>query len=181
MSALASVAATGRYYTTLGVATATGIPATTILAWERRYGLPQPERDAGGRRRYTQADVELVVAMGARTADGVLGEMAARELRAAPGTLPPPRPALVYLPTEVKEVHCLHCGATSGELQLQRAPHGMQTRFVPALGAAPPRRGPNDNPLCGRCNGALFAEPIEQRSLPPFAREAAAVREQGAA
>ena len=46
MSALASVSATGRYYTTLGVATATGIPATTILAWERRYGLPQPGSEA---------------------------------------------------------------------------------------------------------------------------------------
>src|SRR3954454_5601369 len=99
MSAIESVAADSRYYTTLGVALATGIPATTILAWERRYGLPQPERGAGGRRRYSEADAELLRAMRARTRDGVRAEIAARELSAAPGTLPPPRPALVYLPT----------------------------------------------------------------------------------
>jgi hypothetical protein len=181
MSVIESVAADSRYYTTLGVAQATGIPATTILAWERRYGLPQPDRGLGGRRRYSEADVELLRAMRARTRNGVRAELAARELRAAPGTLPPPRPALVFLPTDVKEVHCLHCGATSGELQIQRAAHGVQTRFVLARGALPPRRGPGEKPLCGRCNGALLAEPVEQRSLPPFARPAAALPEQGAA
>src|SRR5438067_13738221 len=99
MSMIESVASNNRHYTTLGVAQATGIPATTILAWERRYGLPQPERGPGGRRCYSEADVELVRAMRARTAEGVRAEMAARELRAGPGALPP-RPALVYLPTE---------------------------------------------------------------------------------
>src|SRR5438105_10141168 len=112
MSVIDCVATDGSHYTTLGVAQATGIPATTILAWERRYGLPQPERGPGGRRSYSEADIAVLRAMRARTADGVRAELAARELCAPPGTLPPPRPALVYLPTEIKEVHCLHCGAT---------------------------------------------------------------------
>ncbi|HEY7063533.1 MAG TPA: MerR family transcriptional regulator [Chloroflexota bacterium] len=181
MSAMDTLAADARYYTTLGVARATGIPATTILAWERRYGLPRPERGPSGRRRYSEADVTLLRAMRARTADGVRAELAARELCAPPGTLPPPRPALIYLPTDIKEVHCLHCGATSGELHTQRAAHGVETRFVRAPGAPPPRRGTGQQPLCGRCSGALFVEPIEQRSLPPFPRPATALPTQGAA
>ncbi|HZR98331.1 MAG TPA: MerR family transcriptional regulator [Chloroflexota bacterium] len=181
MATTDSALSTDRHYTTLGVAQATGIPATTILAWERRYGLPRPDRDAAGRRRYSQADVELVLAMRARTADGVRAETAARELRAGPDAPLPPRPALVYLPTEVKEIQCLHCGTSSGELQVQRGAQGMHTRFVPALGAALPRRGPGAQPLCGRCNGALLAEPLGQRNLPPFGRAATPRLEQGAA
>jgi hypothetical protein len=130
---------------------------------------------------YSQSDVKMLLAMRGRTAAGVRAELAARELRAEPGTRPPPRPALVYVPTDVKEIHCLHCGAVSGELQFQRAAQGVQTRFVPAPGAPAPRRGRGGKPLCGRCNGALFAEPLEQRSLPPFARPAPALPEQGAA
>ncbi|HLH24106.1 MAG TPA: MerR family transcriptional regulator [Chloroflexota bacterium] len=181
MSAPESAAVADRHYTTLGVARATGIPATTILAWERRYGVPQPERGPDGRRRYSAADVELLLAMRARTADGVRAETAAREVLAEPGALHAPRPSPVYLPTDVKEIHCLHCGATSGELYIQHVAHGVQTRFVRAPGAPPPRRGPGAKPRCGRCDGALFAEPLEQRSLPPFPDRPSARPRRGAA
>ena len=169
-------------YSTLAVSRTTGIPATTILAWERRYGLPRPHRDSGGRRVYSQADVEMLRAMRARTADGVRAEMAARELLAVDGPpLPPSRPRLVYLPTDIKEVGCLHCGELSGELQLQRAPHGPLARFVLAPGAVPPRRGPGNRPRCGRCDGDLFVEARESRTLPPFCRAATQSPVQGAA
>jgi hypothetical protein len=108
--------------------------------------------------------------MRARTAEGIRAETAARELLASgnPDYLPPPRPRHVYLPTEVKEVSCLHCGELSGELQVQRAPDGQQARFVLAAGAAPPRRGHGNRPRCGRCNGDLFIHAAESRTLPPF-------------
>jgi len=38
----------------------TGIAADTLRAWERRYGLPAPERTAGGHRLYSDRDVEII-------------------------------------------------------------------------------------------------------------------------
>lgn len=38
----------------------TGIKPDTIRAWERRYGLPQPERTPGGHRLYSQYDIEAL-------------------------------------------------------------------------------------------------------------------------
>jgi DNA-binding transcriptional MerR regulator/methylmalonyl-CoA mutase cobalamin-binding subunit len=38
----------------------TGVPTTTLRAWERRYGLLKPSRTAKGHRLYSQQDIELV-------------------------------------------------------------------------------------------------------------------------
>jgi DNA-binding transcriptional MerR regulator/methylmalonyl-CoA mutase cobalamin-binding subunit len=38
----------------------TGIAADTLRAWERRYGLPTPQRTAGGHRLYSDRDVEII-------------------------------------------------------------------------------------------------------------------------
>jgi MerR family transcriptional regulator, light-induced transcriptional regulator len=38
----------------------TGIKPHTLRAWERRYGLPQPERTPGGHRLYSQRDIDIV-------------------------------------------------------------------------------------------------------------------------
>lgn len=38
----------------------TGIKADTLRAWERRYGLPTPERTSGGHRLYSQYDIETI-------------------------------------------------------------------------------------------------------------------------
>ncbi len=40
------------------VARETGLGKDTLRVWERRYGFPQPTRDAQGERLYSQADVE---------------------------------------------------------------------------------------------------------------------------
>lgn len=42
------------------VAELTGIPRNTLLAWERRYGVPGPGRTAGGYRVYSDADVRFL-------------------------------------------------------------------------------------------------------------------------
>ena len=170
------------YYSTQAVANATGIPVTTILAWERRYGVPRPRRGDGGRRLYSAEDVALLRAMRLHTAQGVRAEVAARALRDPDAASRPLHPAaLATLPTDVQEVHCLHCGTTSGDLLLQRTPDGVQTRFVLAPGAVPPRRGPGGRARCGRCGGDLYREPVEQRPLPPLAQMAGAPRARGAA
>jgi DNA-binding transcriptional MerR regulator len=49
----------------------TGIAADTLRAWERRYGLPMPERTPGGHRLYSQSDIETVKWLMARQEEGL--------------------------------------------------------------------------------------------------------------
>ena len=42
------------------VARLTGVPSPTLRAWERRYGIPSPQRTESSYRLYTDADVELI-------------------------------------------------------------------------------------------------------------------------
>ena len=49
----------------------TGIAADTLRAWERRYGLPMPERTPGGHRLYSQHDIEIIKWLMAKQADGL--------------------------------------------------------------------------------------------------------------
>jgi DNA-binding transcriptional MerR regulator len=49
----------------------TKIPADTLRAWERRYGLPQPERTAGGHRLYSQYDIETILWLLERQREGL--------------------------------------------------------------------------------------------------------------
>ena len=38
----------------------TGLKPDTLRAWERRYGLPEPQRTASGHRLYTQRDIAIL-------------------------------------------------------------------------------------------------------------------------
>ncbi|MBV5336598.1 MAG: MerR family transcriptional regulator, partial [Deltaproteobacteria bacterium] len=49
----------------------TKIPADTLRAWERRYGLPQPQRTAGGHRLYSQYDIETIKWLLERQTEGL--------------------------------------------------------------------------------------------------------------
>lgn len=49
----------------------TGLKPDTLRAWERRYGLPQPERTTGGHRLYSQRDVETLRWLIARQEEGL--------------------------------------------------------------------------------------------------------------
>jgi MerR family transcriptional regulator, light-induced transcriptional regulator len=49
----------------------TKIPADTLRAWERRYGLPQPERTSGGHRLYSQYDIETIRWLQERQQEGL--------------------------------------------------------------------------------------------------------------
>jgi len=49
----------------------TGITADALRAWERRYGLPMPERTSGGHRLYSHYDIETVKWLIARQAEGL--------------------------------------------------------------------------------------------------------------
>ncbi len=49
----------------------TGISADLVRAWERRYGMPMPQRSRGGHRLYSQQDIEMVKWLLARQEDGL--------------------------------------------------------------------------------------------------------------
>jgi len=49
----------------------TGLAADTLRAWERRYGLPTPERTPGGHRLYSQRDIETIKWLIRRQAEGL--------------------------------------------------------------------------------------------------------------
>ncbi|NDJ54029.1 MAG: MerR family transcriptional regulator, partial [Chloroflexi bacterium] len=49
----------------------TGLKPDTLRAWERRYGLPHPQRTAGGHRLYSQNDIDTVKWLIARQREGL--------------------------------------------------------------------------------------------------------------
>jgi DNA-binding transcriptional MerR regulator/methylmalonyl-CoA mutase cobalamin-binding subunit len=49
----------------------TGLKPDTLRAWERRYGLPQPQRTSGGHRLYSQRDIDMLKWFVARQDEGL--------------------------------------------------------------------------------------------------------------
>ena len=77
----ASDASDTALYNTAAVVQRTGIPATTIRAWERRYGYPMPRRDTGGQRLYSERDVDGIRWLSEQTMQGVAISRAIAMLR----------------------------------------------------------------------------------------------------
>ena len=49
----------------------TGLKPDTLRVWERRYGLPDPERTAGGHRLYSERDIAIIKWLQERKAEGL--------------------------------------------------------------------------------------------------------------
>lgn len=49
----------------------TNLSADTVRVWEKRYGLPQPQRTAGGHRLYSRRDIRTLQWLAARQAEGL--------------------------------------------------------------------------------------------------------------
>lgn len=62
---------TAPIYNLKAVVMETGLKPPTIRAWERRYGLPQPQRTEGGHRQYSERDIETLKWLIARQAEGM--------------------------------------------------------------------------------------------------------------
>lgn len=60
-----------KIYNLKAVVQETGINPETLRAWERRYGLPQPDRSEGGHRRYSLYDIELLKWLSERLDEGM--------------------------------------------------------------------------------------------------------------
>ncbi|MBV9545446.1 MAG: cobalamin-dependent protein [Chloroflexi bacterium] len=68
-------------YNTAAVVQRTGVRATTIRAWERRYGYPMPRREAGGQRLYSERDIDGIRWLRDQTTHGVAISRAIAMLR----------------------------------------------------------------------------------------------------
>ncbi|WP_412029304.1 MerR family transcriptional regulator [Deinococcus yunweiensis] len=64
-------------YTASEVESRTGVPATTLRQWERRYGFPRPMRNANGYRLYSPEDVTEIGRMLSHLLMGVSASRAA--------------------------------------------------------------------------------------------------------
>lgn len=67
-------------YTVKQVSAITGVLATTLRVWERRYGVVKPERSQGGYRLYTPEQVEMLRRMAALVEGGMAASLAARTI-----------------------------------------------------------------------------------------------------
>ena len=81
-------------FNTKAVARETDVPADTFRAWERRYGIPRPQRTAGGHRLYSEHDIAIIRWLRDRTAEGMNISQAVMllnsSLTAIPKQAPPP-------------------------------------------------------------------------------------------
>lgn len=68
-------------YNIAAVVQRTGVPATTIRAWERRYEYPKPHRDVDGQRLYSERDVQTIRWLLDQTRHGVAISRAVDMLR----------------------------------------------------------------------------------------------------
>ncbi|HNP85871.1 MAG: B12-binding domain-containing protein [Chloroflexi bacterium SZAS-1] len=62
---------TAPVFNTKAVSRETGVPPDTFRAWERRYGVPRPQRTAGGHRLYSERDMAIIRWLRERTDEGV--------------------------------------------------------------------------------------------------------------
>src|SRR5918998_4335102 len=69
---------------------AVGVSAERLRNWERRYGLPRPERSEGGFRLYSAADMRVVTAMIRELESGTAPAEAARIALSEPSEARPP-------------------------------------------------------------------------------------------
>ena len=75
---------TAPVFNTKAVAHETSVPADTFRAWERRYGVPHPQRTAGGHRLYSERDIAIIRWLRDRTEEGMNISQAVMLLESVP-------------------------------------------------------------------------------------------------
>jgi DNA-binding transcriptional MerR regulator len=95
------------------VAQRTGIPAATLRAWERRYGVPRPVRTETAYRTYSERDIELVEELRRLCNTGLSPAEAANQLRQLPSQESSTSSALTIVggretPSETQPVGTIH-------------------------------------------------------------------------
>lgn len=121
----------------------TGLAADTLRAWERRYGLPVPDRSPGGHRLYSQHDIETIKWLVARQNEGLSisravelwkdelakGRDPLTDVKSRPAVSPSSLPQPIFLPPETNidaiRAHwlaaCLNFNEAAAEQALNQA------------------------------------------------------------
>lgn len=138
-----------------GLATAqlsqrTGVAPATLRMWETRHGFPRPQRLPGGHRRYSEQDVERVLAVLQARREGlslaaaiaraqvaaalpdvssIYAPLAARAPHLQPMTLA--KPAMLALTRAIEDEYCAHAsgGVLVGSFQAVRFYRQSQRRW----------------------------------------------------
>lgn len=92
-------------YNTKAVARETEVPADTFRAWERRYGIPRPQRTAGRHRLYSERDIAIIRWLRDRTAEGMNISQAVMLLQNSLEAVPETQPALVAEPRGMERLN----------------------------------------------------------------------------
>ena len=71
-------------YTVAEVEERSGVPASSLRQWERRYGFPNPERSASGYRYYSEQDLTMIRKMSDLVAQGIPPSRAAAIMQEEP-------------------------------------------------------------------------------------------------
>lgn len=79
-------------YRIQSVADMTGVSAATLRAWERRYGIPSPQRTASAYRLYSDRDIAMVRRVRDLCAGGMAPSQAAQIVLEVPTPAPEPPP-----------------------------------------------------------------------------------------
>ncbi len=70
------------FYSIKAAAMATGVSASRLRTWERRYGIPLPGRSSSGRRRFEQHDLNIIRRMSVLIDSGMPASHAAKAVHA---------------------------------------------------------------------------------------------------
>jgi MerR family transcriptional regulator, light-induced transcriptional regulator len=89
----------GRWYSMGELVREMGIPAATLRAWERRYGVPRPQRSSGRHRLYSERDLALIRWLMERQREGmgISRAIAVWKQMEARGATPEAPPALMVV------------------------------------------------------------------------------------
>ncbi|MEZ4656831.1 MAG: MerR family transcriptional regulator [Caldilineaceae bacterium] len=90
-------------YNLKAVVQETGLKPDTLRAWERRYGLPEPERTEGGHRLYSQYDIDTLKWLNARLDEGLNISRAVALWRELIGSGQHPLQTVVESPIQTRE------------------------------------------------------------------------------
>lgn len=123
-------------YTVNEVEERTGVPATTLRQWERRYGLPMPERSDAGYRMYGDADLDDIRAMKAFVDDGVPASRAAEMVKERARPVQGPRPVDAFRRELVDALVALDDGRADRVLSEAHTLHPVETVILELLPTA---------------------------------------------
>ncbi|MCA9671046.1 MAG: MerR family transcriptional regulator [Myxococcales bacterium] len=132
------VRGTGRYRIQ-AVAKATGVSAATLRAWERRYGVPTPNRTASAYRIYSDADIALIQAMRDHCDQGIAPAEAARlVLQSVAEQKQKQRQAAAVEPAPIVGVIKPAAGIETPTVRLADAHRAHQERILQAIEKSDP-------------------------------------------